>query len=323
MTGKQELFVLLQKNQGTYLSGEELAKQLHISRNAVWKAVGALRKEGHRIDAATRKGYCLQAAANQVNEGEICGALSRDGLIHSVTVLEETGSTSLVAKDLARQGAAEGTLVVAKRQSGGKGRLGRSFFAPEGGIYMSAVLRPAIPADKAVFITTCAAVAVARAIEQETGLTAGIKWVNDIFVGGKKVCGILTEAALDFESGIPEYVILGIGINIERQTLPKELEGIVGCLEEYTGTPVSKSRLLAKVWNEFSVLYKELASAGYMGEYRERSILIGREVTVLSAEGDYTALVQDIDREGRLIVAYDGGLRTLSNGEVSIKIRKK
>lgn len=323
MTGKQELFVLLQKNQGTYLSGEELAKQLHISRNAVWKAVGALRKEGHRIDAVTRKGYCLQAAANQVNEGEICGALSRDGLIHSVTVLEETGSTSLVAKDLARQGAAEGTLVVAKRQSGGKGRLGRSFFAPEGGIYMSAVLRPSLPADRAVFITTCAAVAVARAIEKETGLAAGIKWVNDIFVGGKKVCGILTEAALDFESGIPEYVILGIGINIERQTLPKELEGIVGCLEEYTGTPVSKSRLLAKVWNEFSVLYKELASAGYMGEYRERSILIGREVTVLSAEGDYTALVQDIDREGRLIVAYDGGLRTLSNGEVSIKIRKK
>lgn len=323
MTGKQELFVLLQKNQGTYLSGEELAKQLHISRNAVWKAVGALRKEGHRIDAVTRKGYCLRAAASRVNEGEICGALSRDGLIHSVTVLEETGSTSLVAKDLARQGAAEGTLVVAKRQSGGKGRLGRSFFAPEGGIYMSAVLRPAIPADKAVFITTCAAVAVARAIEQETGLKAGIKWVNDIFVGGKKVCGILTEAALDFESGIPEYVILGIGINIEWQTLPKELEGIVGCLEEYTGTPVSKSRLLAKVWNEFSVLYKELASAGYMGEYRERSILIGREVTVLSAEGDYPALVRDIDSEGRLIVAYDGGLRTLSNGEVSIKIRKK
>ncbi|MGN1083360.1 MAG: biotin--[acetyl-CoA-carboxylase] ligase, partial [Lachnospiraceae bacterium] len=184
MTGKQELFVLLQKRQGTYISGEELAGLLHVSRNAVWKAVCALREEGHQIDAVTRKGYCLRSAANQVTEGEICGALSEHGLIRSVEVLEETDSTNNAAKELAGRGAAEGTLLVAKRQSTGKGRLGRSFFSPEGGIYMSVVLRPKLPSERAVLITTCAAVAVARAIGRETGLQAGIKWVNDIFIGG-------------------------------------------------------------------------------------------------------------------------------------------
>lgn len=323
MTGKQELFVLLQKNQGTYLSGEELAKRLHSSRNAVWKAVCALRKEGHQIDAVTRKGYCLLSLADQITEGEICSALSKESIISSVQVAEETDSTNNAAKELARQGAPEGTLFVAKRQSMGKGRLGRNFFAPEGGIYMSVVLRPDIPADRAVFITTCAAVAVARAVEKETGVKTGIKWVNDIFAGGKKICGILTEASLDFESGMPEYAILGIGINIERQAVPEPLEGIIGCLEEYTETPVGKSRLIAAVWNEFSVLYQNLSSAEYMTEYKERSILLGREVTVCSAQGNYSALARDIDQNGHLVVEHDGVVQTLSNGEVSVKLLNK
>lgn len=323
MTGKQELFVLLQEKQGTYISGEELAGRLYISRNAVWKAVCALRKEGHQIDAVTKKGYCLRMPANGITGGEICAALAKDGLIGSVEVLEETDSTNRAAKEEAQKGAAEGTLFVAKRQSMGKGRFGRSFFAQEGGIYMSAVLRPGIPADRAVFITTCAAVAVARAIEKETGIRAGIKWVNDIFIDGKKVCGISTEAALDLESGIPEYVILGIGINVEKQKFPEELEGIACCLEKYTEKPVEKSRLIAAVWNEFSALYKKLGSAEYMKEYKERSVLLGREVTVFSAQGSYSAAVRDIDGEGHLLVEHDGTLRTLSSGEVSIKIPKE
>ncbi|MCH5272066.1 MAG: biotin--[acetyl-CoA-carboxylase] ligase [Lachnospiraceae bacterium] len=323
MTGKQELFVLLQEKQGTYISGEELAGRLHSSRNAVWKAVCALRKEGHQIDAVTKKGYCLRMPANRITEGEICAALAKDGLMRSVEVLEETDSTNRVAKEQAQKGAAEGTLFVAKRQSMGKGRFGRSFFAPEGGIYMSAVLRPEIPADRAVFITTCAAVAVARAIEKETGIKTGIKWVNDIFIDGKKVCGISTEAALDLESGIPEYVILGIGINIEKQALPEDLKGIVACLEEYTKNPVEKSRLIAAVWNEFSGLYKKLGAAEYMKEYKERSVLLGREVTVFSAQGSYSAVVRDIDGEGRLLVEHEGVVRTLFSGEVSVKILNK
>ncbi|MBQ9767377.1 MAG: biotin--[Lachnospiraceae bacterium] len=320
MTAKQEVFVLLQEKKGSYLSGEELAGKLRISRNAVWKAISALREEGHKIDAVTKRGYCLLEEAGQVSEGEICGALAKGSLISSVEVLSETDSTNRAAKELAVKGAAEGTLLVAKRQSMGKGRLGRSFFSPEGGIYMSAVLRPRIPAERAVLITTCAAVAVARAIEKETGLQAGIKWVNDIFIEGKKVCGILTEAGLDFESGMPEYVILGIGINVEQQSVPEDLKDIVGCLESFTQAQIAKSKLIAAVWNEFSVLYEKLGDAEYMKEYKERSILLGKEVTVLSAGGNYTAAVCDIDAEGHLIIETERGIEKLSSGEVSVRV---
>lgn len=320
MTAKQKVFVLLQEKKGSYLSGEELAGKLEISRNAVWKAIGALREEGHKIDAATKRGYCLLEESGQVSEGEICGALAKKSLITSVEVLEETDSTNRAAKELATKGAAEGTLLVAKRQSMGKGRLGRSFFSPKGGIYMSAVLKPRLPAERAVLITTCAAVAVARAIEKETGLQTGIKWVNDIFIEGKKVCGILTEAGLDFESGMPEYVILGIGINVEQQSVPEELKDVVGCLESFTKETVAKSKLIAAVWNEFSRLYETLGDAEYMKEYRARSILLGKKVTVLAAEGTYAAMVRDIDAEGHLLIETNRGIEVLSSGEVSVRV---
>ncbi|MDD6037100.1 MAG: biotin--[acetyl-CoA-carboxylase] ligase [Lachnospiraceae bacterium] len=242
-------------------------------------------------------------------------------LIVSVEVLEQTDSTNRVAKDRAVSGAPEGTLLIAKQQSMGKGRLGRSFFSPKGGIYMSVVLRPRIPAERAVFITTCAAVAVARAIEKVSGLTTGIKWVNDIYIQGKKVCGILTEAGLDSETGVPEYVVLGIGINVEKQSVPEELKGIVGCLEEYTKVPVEGNKLIAEVWNEFAALYENLSAAVYMKEYRERSILLGRSVTVISSEGNYTAVARDIDEEGHLVIECEDGIRKLSSGEVSVRLQ--
>lgn len=232
---------------------------------------------------------------------------------------EETDSTNRVAKELAVKGAAEGTLVVAKRQSGGKGRLGRSFFSPEGGIYMSMILRPTIPAERALLITTCAAVAVARAIERVCDVTAGIKWVNDIFVNGKKVCGILAEAGLHPDSDSPDYVVLGIGINVKKQSVPEELKEIVGCLEDI-GEIVLKEDLIAVVWEEFCELYRNLSTAVFMEEYRERSILLGREVTVLAAEGDYRAVVTDIDKEGHLVIRRDGRQENLSSGEVSVRL---
>ncbi len=234
-------------------------------------------------------------------------------------VYEETDSTNRVAKELAAKGAAEGTLVLAKRQTGGKGRLGRSFFSPEGGIYMSMILRPAIPAERALLITTCAAVAVARAIERVCDVKAGIKWVNDIFVDGKKVCGILAEAGLNPNSDIPDYVVLGIGINVKKQAVPEELKEIVGCLED-TGQTVLNEDLIAAVWEEFEELYRNLSTAVFMEEYKERSILLGREVTVLATEGDYRAVVTNIDKEGHLVTRREGREEILSNGEVSVRL---
>jgi len=240
--------------------------------------------------------------------------------ITSVQVLEETDSTNRVAKQLAQNGAKEGTLVVAKRQSMGKGRLGRSFFSPEGGIYMSMVLRPEIAPEKAVLITTCAAVAVARAIGKVCGLDAGIKWVNDIFIDRKKVCGILAEAEMNPETATPEYVILGIGINVKKQSVPVELKEIVGCLEDYGMIPEKKEELMVAVWKEFGFFYETLSTAVYMKEYKERSILLGREVTVFAATGEYRAVVSDIDEEGHLIIERDGMLQRISSGEVSVRL---
>lgn len=256
---------------------------------------------------------------NRETENSRCTCNREPFFLRKVIELEETDSTNRVAKELAVKGAAEGTLVVAKRQNGGKGRLGRSFFSPEGGIYMSRILRPAIPADRALLITTCAAVAVARAIERVCNVKAGIKWVNDIFVDGKKVCGILAEAGLNPNSSIPDYVVLGIGINVKKQQVPEELRHIVGCLENL-GQPVLKEDLIAAVWEEFDELYQKLSTAVFMEEYKERSVLLGREVTVLAAEGDYRAVVTDINQEGHLVIERDGREEILSCGEVSVRL---
>lgn len=245
--------------------------------------------------------------------------LEQNSFVTELLELSETDSTNRVAKELAMQGATEGTLVVAKRQSMGKGRLGRSFFSPEGGVYMSMVLRPQIPAERAVLITTCAAVAVARAIEAVSEVTAGIKWVNDIYVNGKKVCGILAEAGLSPVQEYPSYVVLGIGINVKRQSVPEDLKEIVGCLED-SGAPVLKEDLIAAVWAEFAALYESLSTAVYMKEYKERSVLLGKEVTVFAPDGAYTAYVADIDEEGHLVIERDGKREELSFGEVSVRL---
>ncbi len=240
--------------------------------------------------------------------------------VRNLAEFDEIDSTNRAAKELAVEGAPEGTLVVAKRQSKGKGRLGRSFFSPEGGIYMSMILRPRIPAEKALLVTTCAAVAGVRAIERVSGVTAGIKWVNDIFVNGKKVCGILAEAGLSATSEYPDYVVLGIGIDVKKQSVPEELKDIVGCLEDTAKCEILKEELIAAVWEEFDKLYQNLSTAVFMEEYKSRSVLLGREVTVLAVEGDYRAIVTDIDKEGHLVIRRNGREEILSSGEVSVRL---
>lgn len=249
--------------------------------------------------------------------------LQKNRFVCEVEVLAETDSTNRIAKELAVSGAPEGTLVVAQKQSNGRGRLGRSFFSPEGGIYMSMVLRPVIAAEKALLITTCGAVAVARAIEKLGGGEAGIKWVNDIFINGKKVCGILAEAGFSGTSECPDYVVLGIGINVKKQSVPEELKDIVGCLEDIPQCRILNEELIAAVWEEFAELYQNLSTAVYMEEYKRRSILLGREVTVLAAGGNYRAVVTDIDKDGHLVIERDGKESFLSSGEVSVRLREK
>ena len=304
------------------LSGERLARQLGVSRNAIWKAIRSLQKDGCRITASTRTGYRLVETPDLLSEKEISRCLVQQEIGTRMEIYPVLDSTNNRAKELAAQGAPHGTLVIADSQTAGRGRFSRVFYSPlHSGIYLSLILRPALPAERAVMITSLAAVAAARAIESVADVEVGIKWVNDLYINRRKCCGILCEASMDFESGGLEYVVVGIGINVGRMQFPEELASIATSVENEYGMPVSRNRLIAEIANQISALYGDLASGAFMAENRRRSVVIGREVTVLGGKEPYSAVAADIDDQGRLIVRLpDGRTETLNSGEISIKL---
>ncbi len=236
---------------------------------------------------------------------------------------EELDSTNIRAKDLAKQGASEGTVIIADRQLNGYGRMGRCFHSPKGsGLYMSIILRPTIPPEKTLYITTAAAVAVAEAISSLGFAECGIKWVNDIYIKGKKVCGILTEAGFS-GTGSLDYAILGIGINISEpdEGFPEEIKEIAGAVFDTPIDAETRLNLTDSIVDNFFKYYKNLQNKEYLAYYRAKNITVGKEVTVISPSESYSAKVLDIDDEFRLVVKNKNGkLITLSSGEISIKV---
>lgn len=236
---------------------------------------------------------------------------------------EEIDSTNTYAKDVAKNGACEGTVIIADKQTAGKGRLGRTFFSLLDGIYLSVVLRPKFTADNIHLITVAAAVATANAIDEICGVKTGIKWVNDIYLNGKKICGILTESSINTQSLTAEYAILGIGINLSlgNTQLPDDIIYIAGFIFEETQTLEIKERLCAKILDNFFSIYKGLSEKKYITQYRRRSILIGKDVKCICGDTEYTATVCDIDDDARLVVrTADGKIKILNAGEVSLKL---
>jgi BirA family biotin operon repressor/biotin-[acetyl-CoA-carboxylase] ligase len=225
---------------------------------------------------------------------------------------------------MAAQGAIEGTVLIALEQTDGRGRMGRSFYSPvSSGIYFSLVLRPKLMLEDALLITTATAVAVSQAIDTVAGVASRIKWVNDIYIGDKKVCGILTEASLNFESGSLEYAIVGIGINIETQDFPEEINKVAGSLfcEKPTGSPIT-SILVAEVLNNMAKCMNTLTDQAFLDEYRRRSFLIGKDIIVLRGKEILNAKAIDIDTRARLVVEYeDGTVEALNSGEVSVRAK--
>ncbi len=328
MTLKEQVLELLDREKGRFLSGQALAQQLAVSRAAVWKAIRLLQEEGFQIDAQTNRGYRLNEKTDSVHKGGVERRLTRGKGFYQVQVFPSLASTNDTAKALAGQGAPEGTVVVAETQTAGKGRMRRSFFSPDDtGVYMSVILRPKIGAEQALFITTAAAVAVAEAVEAVSGRPAGIKWVNDVFCGGKKICGILTEGVCGMEDGSLEYAVLGIGINaLEPQNgFPEELKEIAGAVfERGTRIPDLKNRLIAAVLDRFLTFYAQVEEKTFLQAYRERSILKGRPITVLQGGSARAALAGEIDDDCRLCVRYEDGTEALlSSGEVSIRMEEK
>ena len=250
-------------------------------------------------------------------------SLVQRNLVKEVQVLLETDSTNRYLKELAVNGAEEGTVVIAERQSAGRGRLGRTFFSPEGkGIYMSLLLRPKIELQKAVLITSMAAVAVARAVEKVSGVSAQIKWVNDVFLNRKKVCGILTEAGIHPETGVLDYAVLGIGVNVGKMEFPEDLKETATSVCNECVHEVSREELIAEILKEIEYWYPYLWDGSFLKESRMRSILLGKEILVLDATtegGSYTAKAVDLDELGHLLIERNGKIVVLNSGEVSIR----
>ncbi len=323
MSVKERLLPLLTDRGEDYLSGEDAAKLLGVSRNAVWKAVSALKEEGYNIEAVTNRGYRLKDSGDVLSSAEIEKNLTFLKGSLNIEVKKTVTSTNALLKEKAAAGAPEGTVLIALSQTAGRGRFTRKFFSPsDSGIYMSILLRPRISAENAALITTAAAVAVAEAAEKLSGGKTAIKWVNDVLIDGKKICGILTEASLNVESGELDYAVLGIGLNVyePENGFPDEIKNIAGAILKERGSG-NKSRLAAAVLESFFKYYKDISERRYLKAYRERCIVLGKQISVMSQDGSRSAYALDIDENCRLRVKYpDGKEELLSSGEVSIKL---
>ena len=302
---KNALLKALLESEGESLSGSALATRLGVSRTAIWKAAGLLREEGYVIEAGPNRGYRLISDNDRLSEPAIRRLLTGTGFGTEIHLYSELTSTNDKAKELANAGAVDGTVVIADSQSAGKGRRGRSFFSPPGsGLYLSVILRPRLTGEQASRITSAAAVAAARAVERAASLpggTVGIKWVNDLYIRGRKICGILTEAALDLESGLLDYAVLGIGINTAPISFPEELRRTDELERELPGVG-------------------EPSPCRFLEESRRRSVVVGRDVLVTKGNETFSARALEIDDEGGLVVETPAGRQTLRSGEVSVHL---
>lgn len=312
---------------GEYVSGAELAQQLCISRAAVSKQIAALRQEGYAIESVSRRGHRLLASPDAITVAELRAVLRTARMGQIVEYRAQVGSTNELAKAMARAGASEGTVVVAEAQTEGKGRLGRDWHSPPAtGIWMSVILRPALAPRSATRLTLAAAVAVAGAIRQVAAVAVGIKWPNDIVVGSRKLCGILTEMELDEER--IHFAVVGIGINVNTAAdqFPPELRSVATSLAAERGEPVPRAPLAAAVLARLEEAYTALLNGEFdriRNDWRAASVTLGRWVRILPAAGGgeaLTGLAEEVDADGALLVRLpDGTLTRVVAGEVSVR----
>ena len=312
MALKEEVLKYLSDNSSEYISGEELAHSLGKSRTAVWKAIKSLQADGYRIDAVTNRGYMLDADNDILNAQEIKKSLSFDCRVEYYKTLD---STNNVAKRIIAEGEDDVLLVVGEEQTAGRGRQGKSFYSPGGtGIYMSLVVHPMIELQNAVTATTAAAVAVCRAIESLTDKKPMIKWVNDVYLNGKKICGILTEAVTDFETQTVSSIIIGIGINLTTKDFPRGVQN-ASCLN----ADVKRAELIGAVANELN----RIVNSGYgefMEYYRAHSLVVGEDIVFIKNGVSTSARAVGIDDFGGLEVELaDGTHYTLRSGEITVR----
>lgn len=321
---KQKILNLLTEKEGAFLSGEELSSMLKISRTAVWKHINGLKKDGYRIMASPRRGYCLLERPDRLNEVEIKTGLKTNVFGQRVACFSLLDSTNEEAKRLAAEGTPEGTVVVAEQQERGKGRVGRQWVSPSGvGLWFSLVLRPNLLPIQAAQLTFVSAVAVCQALRKVTGLPLTLKWPNDLLFEEKKVCGILTELSAEIEK--INYLIVGIGINVnqKQEDLPPELRKTAFSLAMACGTSFRRADVLRIVLQEYEEIYFQYLQQGFdwiLQLWRGFNSTLGKKILVSTGEEAYEARAEDINENGYLLVRKASGeLKTLMVGDVSIR----
>lgn len=304
---------------GVFVSGQQIAASLGVSRAAVAKAVTGLRAQGYEIEAAPKRGYRLYGKPDSLSLPLIRLALGEHPWSGGIRVLDRVDSTNDELRRKAAENAPEGTVCIADCQTAGKGRMGRSFVSPAGtGIYLSVLLRPRKAPDALMTLTAQAAVAVFRAIREVCGVCPEIKWVNDLQLGGRKICGILTELSVEAESAFVSHAIVGVGINCgqTRDAFPEELRGIAGSVFSEAGIRVDRNLLAAALIRQLS----RLPELDWHADYREHCATLGKQVEVSSGTERFDAEAIDIGPSAELIVRRsDGALLALNSGEVRVK----
>ncbi len=318
---RQHLLSRLKQTRGAWVSGESISRELRISRTAVWKHVRSLRGEGWVIDSSPRKGYVLRESLERLVPGEIEESLRSTRLGRRVFFEKEADSTNRLARDLAIGGAAEGTLVLAESQTGGRGRKGRNWFSPPGvGLYLSLVLRPRFQPAEAPKMTLLAGVALAETILPLIPSRVAIKWPNDVLAGGKKLAGILIEIGTEIDA--IDYMVVGVGLNVNTPAglFPVELRERVTSIAVESGRPVSRTDTLADFLWRFEGWYARVSREGFgpvVRRWRELSDMAGRRVRVNSFSGFTEGVIEGIDDDGILrLKTADGAVERVIAGDV-------
>ena len=317
---RERVLSLLRERQGAYLSGEAMSRTLGISRAGVWKAIEGLRQEGYTIASAPNRGYCLEDAPDRLRVGELFGLLSDAKIGSQLLCLDVIDSTNTECKRRAMDGAPEGLVVTAEEQTGGRGRRGRSFQSPRGtGLYLSALFRPELEPARVGDFTAWVAVAVCDGIEACCGVRP-----NDIVLEGKKLVGILTELGLESETNTLDYMVTGIGVNVNQspEDFSPEIRDMATSLSQILGRPVRRAELAAQIVLALDRMYAGYPEdrAEYLAKYRADCITTGHQVQLITPTARRQAFALEIDDDFNLVVElYNGKRETVSAGEVSVR----
>lgn len=331
MKTKEAVLLYLQEHTGEPISGEIIALALNKSRTSIWKAIQSLKKEGYSIESSTNKGYTLSQNNDVLSEQQITQELIQQHhpIDWVIQTMESTTSTNDLAKLYANHNSTTPAIFISEEQTAGRGRLGRKFVSPsKTGLYISLCLFPTIALEDLSLITCATAVACVETLEELTGKSLNIKWVNDLFYQDKKVGGILTEIISDFESQQVQALIVGMGINLieNPQSFPEELHSIVGSIfsskTEYDNSSFNRNHFIAQFLEKWTFYYQNLSKRDFIESYKEHSNVIGKFVNIFEGNQTYSAYAKDIDENGHLIIEKeDNTLHSLSYGEVSIRTK--